>query len=162
MRSFDGFEGVTLISGSALLVAEFLGTPQSEGVYFAGPESDFGSNVNSVTGRNGAAVLASYEGAFGGAPAAHYWAHAYDATTVLAAAIESVAVEDGRTLHIDWAALREELERTAIQGLIGAVSCDAFGDCGTGRVNIYHHTDSAITDIGKLPIAYRYAPGAGP
>ena len=162
VRSFDGFEGVTLISGSALLVSEFLGTPQSEGVYFAGPESDFGSNVNSVTGRNGAAVLASYEGAFGGAPSAHYWAHAYDAATLLAAAIESVAVEDGRTLHIDRAALRGELERTAIQGLIGAVSCDAFGDCGTGRVNIYHHTDSAVTDIGKLPIAYRYALGAGP
>ena len=160
-RSFDGLEGVTLISGAALLVSEFLGTPQSEGVFFAGPESDFGSNVNSVTGRNGATVLARYEGAYGGAPSAHYWAHAYDATTLLAAAIESVAVEDGGTVHIDRAALREELGRTAIRGLIGAVACDAFGDCGTGRVNIYHHTDSAVTDIARLLVAYRYAPGAG-
>ena len=106
-------------------------------------------------------MLASYVGTFGGAPSAHYWAHAYDATTLLAAAIESVAVEDRGTVHIDRAALREELGRTAIRGLIGAVSCDAFGDCGTGRVNIYHHTDSAVTDIATLDIACRYAPGAG-
>ena len=159
-RDFDGLDGVTLISGSALLVSEFLATPQSEGMYFAGPESDYGSNVNSVTRQSGAAILASYDDAFGGPPSAHYWAHAYDATTVLAAAIESAAVEEDGVLHIDRAALRAEIERTEIQGLIGAISCDAFGDCGTGRVNIYHHTDSRITDIAKLPIVYRYAPTA--
>lgn len=36
-RSFDGLEGATLITGAALFVSEFLGTPQSEGMYFAGP-----------------------------------------------------------------------------------------------------------------------------
>ena len=157
-RVSDGLEDVTLISGSALLVSEFLVTPQSEGMYFAGPESDYGANVNSVTGQSGAAVLASYEEAFGGPPSAHYWAHAYDATTLLAASIESAAVENGGVLQIDRATLRAELERTEIRGLIGNISCDAFGDCGTGKVNIYHHADSAITDIAKLPIVYRYVP----
>ena len=52
-RAFDGLEGTTLISGDALLVSAFLETPQSEGIYFAGPESDFRSNVNEVTGRSG-------------------------------------------------------------------------------------------------------------
>lgn len=158
-RLFDGLEGVTLISGSALLVSEFLATPQSEEMYFAGPESDHGANVNSVTRQSGAAVLASYEEAYGGPPSAHYWAHAYDATTLLAAAIESVAVEEGGVVHIDRAALRAELGRATIQGLIGNISCDGFGDCGTGRVNIYHHPDSGITDVAKLPIVYRYVPG---
>ena len=157
-RAFDGLEGVTLISGSALLVSEFLGTPQSEGMYFAGPESDYDANVNSVTRQSGAAVLASYEDTYGGPPSAHYWAHAYDATTLLAAAIESAAVEEDGVLHIDRAALRRELERTTIEGLIGDISCDGFGDCGTGRVNIYHHMDSGITDIAELPVLYRYVP----
>ena len=47
-RAFDGLEDATLISGAALFVSEFLGTPQSEGMYFAGPESDHGANVNSA------------------------------------------------------------------------------------------------------------------
>ena len=51
-KSFDGLEGVTLISGAALLVSEFLATPQSEGIYFAGPESDYRGNVNGVTGKS--------------------------------------------------------------------------------------------------------------
>ena len=41
-RAFDGLEDATLITGAALLVSEFLGTPQSEGMYFAGPESPHG------------------------------------------------------------------------------------------------------------------------
>ena len=59
-RAFDGLEGTTLISAAALLVSAFLETPQSEGIYFAGPESDFHSNVNEVTGRSGEQVLALY------------------------------------------------------------------------------------------------------
>ena len=42
-----------------------------------------------------------------------YWAHAYDATTLLLSAVKSVAVQDGGTLYVDRAALREELAATA-------------------------------------------------
>ncbi|WP_428277589.1 branched-chain amino acid ABC transporter substrate-binding protein [Candidatus Palauibacter sp.] len=157
-RGFDGLEGVTLISGSALLVSAFLATPQSEGIYFAGPESDFGSNVNEVTGKNGDAVLAAYEAAHGGPPSSPYWAQAYDATTLLLAAIRAVAVEEGGRLYIDRAALRAEIGRTRLQGLIGRISCDDFGDCGTGRINIVHHTDSRVTDVARLPVVYRFVP----
>ena len=161
-RATAGLEDVTLISGSGLLVSEFLAIQQSEGMYFAGPESDYSANVNGVTQRSGTAVLASYVDAFGGPPTAHYWAHAYDATTLLAQAIEHVAVEEGDVLHIDRAQLRAELDGTSIQGLIGGISCDEFGDCGTGRVNIYQQTDSRITDIAQLTIVYRYDPaGSG-
>ena len=77
-RAFDGLEGTTLISAAALLVSAFLGTPQSEGMYFAGPQSDFGSNVNELTGRSGEQVLAAYEARHGGFPLSPYWAHAYE------------------------------------------------------------------------------------
>lgn len=43
-----------------------------------------------------------------------------------------------------------------MNGLIGAISCDEFGDCGTGRMNIYHHTDTDVTDVSRLPVVYVY------
>ena len=157
-RAFDGLEGTTLISAAALLVSAFLETPQSEGMYFAGPESDYGSNVNEVTGRSGEQVLAAYEATHGGFPQSPYWAHAYDATTILLSAIESVAVEEGDRLFIDRAMLREAVGATAMSGLVGTISCDRFGDCGTGRMNIYHHTNTGVTDVSRLPVVYVYSP----
>ena len=118
-RDFDGLEGTTLISAAALLVSAFLGTSQSEGMYFAGPEADFGSNVNGLTSRSGQQVLDAYRARHGGFPQSPYWAHAYDATTALLAAIGEVAVEVGDTMYIDRAALREALGETDIGGLAG-------------------------------------------
>ena len=157
-RAFDGLEGTTLISAAALLVSAFLETPQSEGMYFAGPEAGFGSNVNEVTGRSGEQVLQAFDNRYGGFPGSPYWAHSYDATTLLLSAIDAVAVEEGDRLHIDRAALRRQVGATSMRGLIGSVSCDAFGDCGTGRMNIYHHTDTGVTDIARLPVVYVYSP----
>ncbi|MCE2449782.1 MAG: branched-chain amino acid ABC transporter substrate-binding protein, partial [Candidatus Latescibacteria bacterium] len=137
-RAFDGLEGATFITGAAMLVSEFLATPQSEDTYFAGPESDHGANVNAATGKNADEILAAYEATYGGLPTSPYWAQAYDATTVLLSAIKSVAVEQDGKLYIDRAALRAGVGATAgFQGIIGAISCDDFGDCGTGRINIY-------------------------
>lgn len=157
-RAFDGLEEATLISAAALLVSAFLETPQSEGMYFAGPEADFGSNTNEVTGRTGQQVLQAFDNRYGGAPGSPYWAHSYDATTVLLSAIRSVAVEVGDTMYIDRAGLRDAVGATRISGLIGTVSCDAFGDCGTGRMNIYHHTDISVTDVARVPVVYVYIP----
>ena len=157
-QAFDGLEGTTLISAAALLVGQFLATPQSEGIYFAGPEADFRSNVNEATGRSGEQVLAAYDARHRGFPPSPYWAHAYDATTILLSAIEAVAVEEGDMLHIDRTALRAQVRATSMSGLVGTVACDRFGDCGTGRMNIYHHTDRNITDVSRLPVVYVYNP----
>ena len=67
-------------------------------------------------------------------------------------------MEEGDWLFIDRAALREQVGATAFDGLVGTVSCDEFGDCGTGRMNIYHHTDISITDVARLPVVYVYSP----
>ena len=158
-RELDGLEGVALITGAAMLVSEFLGTPQSAGIYLAGPVSDLGGNVNVATGRNAEDLLAEFEATYGGPPNTPYWAFAYDATTLLLSAIESVAVEQDGKLTIDRAGLRQAIGETAgFQGLIGVLSCDEFGDCGTGRINIYHHTDTSITDAAQLPVVYRFSP----
>ena len=157
-RVFDGLGNAVRISGAALLVSEFLAEPQSEGIYFAGPRSDFGGNVNAVTGRNAESVSAAYEAEFGQHPSTPYWALAYDATTFLLDAVAAVAVEEGGRLYVDRAALRARLGGHGIEGLIGTISCDAFGDCGTGSQLIYHHTDSSVTDVERLPVVYRFTP----
>ena len=158
-QAFDGLEGVTLISGAALFISQFLGMPQSQGLYFVSPETELGSNVNEATGKNADAVRTAYEAMYDGSPGSPYWAQSYDATTLLLSAIESVAVKEGRMLYIDRAALREELGMTSdFQALIGVLSCDEFGDCGTGHINIHHHTDSSITDPAQVQVVYRFAP----
>ena len=149
---------MTLISGAALLVSEFLATPQSEGIYFAGPESDYGGNVNDVTGTSADDAIARYESEYGERPQSPYWALAYDAATLLLSAVESAAVEEGGRLYIDRATLRTRIEAARFGGLVGPISCDTYGDCGTGRQNIYHHTDSNVTDVARLPVVYRFTP----
>ena len=148
--------GATLISADGVLEAEFLQLPESEGLYIASPSLDFSGNTNAATNESADQLLAVYEQEYGEPPATSYWAHAYDAATLLLTAIEQVAVEVGDTLYIDRAALRRALSDTAgFGGLTGALTCDAFGDCGSGGIQIVHHTDIGVTDITQLPVVYR-------
>ena len=66
---------------------------------------------------------------------------------------------DGDALYIDRAALRDvldELDDTAdFKGIIGPITCDEFGDCGTGRSVVHLHKDSGVTDPSLLPIVYK-------
>ena len=154
-----GLEDVTLIGGAALLAPEFLAIPESEGIYLPGPDSNFDGNTNEVTGKSSEALIAEYQERYAEAPTSVYLAHAYDAATLLLRAIEEVAVGNGDTLYIDRAKLREALTGvTGFSGIIGVISCDEFGDCGVGRVQISHHTDSSVTDVAALPVVYRFAP----
>ena len=158
-RGFDGLQDATLITGAAMLVSDFLGSPHSERIYFVGPETSHGSSVNEATGKDAAKVLAAFEATYGESPTSPYWAYAYDAATLLLTAIESAALAMGGRLHVDRAALREAMgAMTGFQGITGVLSCDSFGDCGTGRINIYHQTDSSIIDASQLAVAYRFAP----
>ena len=155
----DGLAGLVRIGGGGLLVSDFLALPESEGLYFAGPTLDFGGNVNGATGRSGDELNAAYLERYGERSTSAYLAHAYDATTILLRAIEEVAVVVGDALYIDRARLRAALGGTSgFSGIIGTISCDEFGDCGTGRVQISQHTDSTMTNIDRLPVVYRYAP----
>ena len=157
----DTMEGVTIISGAATLVTEFLALPESEGVYFTGPDLGDSRNTNQATGRSFADVLAAFEIVYGGPSTSPYWAHGYDATTLLLSAIKQIAVVDGDTLYIDHAALRDALDGTVdFQGIIGTMTCDDFGDCGTGRSVVHLHADSSVTDPSLLPIVYKGARGS--
>lgn len=150
-----GLEDVVVIGGGALVDFEFLSIPETEGMYVASPELHFEESVNEATGKNGGDLAAAYLETYNEAPGSVYIAHAYDATTMLLRAIEEVAVVQGETLYIDRARLREALTGTTeFSGIIGELTCDEFGDCGTGHLHIVHHTDSTITDVEGLEIVY--------
>ena len=76
-------DDVTLIGGAALLVAAFMAEPESEGVYFPGPELNFSANTNQATGKSGAELDAAYQERYGEEPTSAYMHHAYDAATLL-------------------------------------------------------------------------------
>ena len=148
------FAGTTLIAGAALLVPSFLALSESLGAYIAGPAPLDTTNVDEATGSAYADALQDYQ-ALHGAPTMPYWAHTYEAVTLLLSAIESVAEDVGGTLHVDRALLRLTLTETEdFGGLPGTLSCDNFGDCGTGEVSIFHHTDASITDPAGLEPVY--------
>lgn len=170
--TFDELEDAALISGAASLATEFLVEPHSVGVYFSGPETQF-SGVNTATGQSADAVLARYEAAHGDYPHTPYWAHAYDAATLLLAAIQRAAVRDdgnaftravgiddeGR-LRVDKGAVRAAVTDVSrdFNGLTGPIRCDDFGDCGSGRVILYEHADPNVINPADLRVAHRYEP----
>jgi branched-chain amino acid transport system substrate-binding protein len=152
-----GLENTTLIGADGLLVSDFLALPETEGMYFSGPSLQFGDNTNEITGVSATDFLTAYEERQGEPPSAAFWAHAYDATTMLLQAIDNVAVEgDDGSLTIDRQALRDELTATSFDGMIGHIQCDDFGDCGSQEIQIVSHEDTSVTDSTQLPVVYTF------
>ncbi|GMQ93189.1 MAG: ABC transporter substrate-binding protein [Acidimicrobiia bacterium] len=155
-----GMEDVVMIGADGLLTDNFMELPETEGMYFSGPNLDYGNNKSEI-GTTAADFLAAYQAEYGEAPSAAFWAHSYDATVLLLSAIDAVAVEmsDG-TLIVDRQALRDELTATSgFGGIIGTLSCDEFGDCGAQRISIVLHLDSSDIEAGKSNIVFEFSPG---
>jgi branched-chain amino acid transport system substrate-binding protein len=153
-----GLEDVLLMGADGLLVDGFMQLPESKDMYFSGPDQRYGTNTNGITGKSADEVLATYNETFGEAPSAAFWAHAYDATVMLLAAIDAVAVDDGAgNLTIDRQALRDQLNSTSgFEGLIGTLSCDEFGDCGATKITVVQNTDPSDITIGKANVVFEF------
>lgn len=154
-----GLEDVIWFGADGLLTDTFLELPETEGMYFSGPDLRFGENQG-FTGKSYDEIVADYEAAYGEAPIAVFHAHTYDATMMLLNAIESVAVvEDDGTMHVDRQALRDALDSTmAFSGVIGTLACDDFGDCGAQAISIVHHTDVNDLAASKANVVYSFSP----
>ena len=158
-----GLEDTVLMAADGLLNTNYLSLPQTRGMYFSGPDQRFGENVNQSTGKSAVDFLATYEAAYGEKPAAPFWAHGYDATTLLLDAIAAASwVEDGN-LMIDRQGIRDYLDSVqGYQGLIGTINCDAFGDCGAAKVTVVQNIggeENAETSLNN--VVFSYAPGTG-
>ncbi len=158
-KGVAGFDAITMIGADGILTDNFLEIPETKDTYLSGPNMDYAGNV-SVTGTDADAFLARYETEFGEAPAAVFWAHSYDATVMLLAAIDAVSVElaDGG-LFIDRQALRDELTNTTkFSGIIGSLSCDEFGDCGAARISIIQNTTPEDVEASKANVLFEWQP----
>jgi len=160
VRSVSGLEDVTLLSADASLNTDFLALEQSEGIHFSGPDTRFGENTNQSTGKTAAEVLADYEAANGEAPSAPFWGHSYDAAALLMDAIDAAShVDADGNLVVDRQGVREYLNSVSgYSGLIGTMSCDEFGDCGSQKITIIEHTDPSDVDAGLNNVVFEYAP----
>ena len=155
-----GLESTQLLAADGLLTDGFMELPQSEGLYFSGPDVRFGTNTNQSTGKTAAEVLADYEAAHGEPPSAAFWGHSYDAAAMLLDAIEAASYVDGDgNLVIDRAGVREALNGVSgYSGLIGTITCDDFGDCGSQKITVIEHTDSGDIEASKQAVVFEYAP----
>ena len=77
--------------------------------------------------------IPAYEAQFGTQPTSVFHAHAFDASNVLFAAIEQVAVDDGSgNLTLPRTALKDAVFATSgYEGMTGIITCTELGDCAT-------------------------------
>jgi len=109
------------------------------GMYHSSPDfSAFGAGYKTF--------LERHQKKYGEKPIAPFHAHAYDAATMIFAAIEKITQRgpDG-ALYIGRRALRDALYATKnFKGLTGNLTCDKYGDCADPRIAIYQ------TDIQNI------------
>jgi peptide/nickel transport system substrate-binding protein len=56
--------------------------------------------------------------------------------------------------------VREHLNNvTDYSGIIGLITCDAFGDCGSQKITVIGHADSTDVSASNANVVYEYAPG---
>ena len=145
-----GLEDTVLLAADGLLVDGFLELEQSEGMSFSGPDTRFGSNVNESTGKTADEILAAYDAAYGEAPSAAFWGHAYDATTLLLDAIKASSTMDGDTMVIDRAGVREFLN--GVSGYSGVRNSPAGGAPSRARMRKSVATVSALNSNSDEPM----------
>ena len=154
----SGLEGTILLGADGLQVQSFMELPQADGMYLSGPDLRYGDNTNQSTGVTAADFLADYEANNGNAPEAPFWAHSYDATTILLEAIKAASHVDGDDLVVDRAGVREYLDNlSGYEGIIGTLSCDDFGDCGAARITVVQNNSADFQ--GSLEnVVFEFAP----
>ncbi len=116
-----------VLAGSDGLWSDDFYAAAGDGVYLSGPD---------VTAFAGDAALYAdiflprYAEKYGSEPLSAFHAHSWDATNMLLAAIDKVAIEDGDTLYIPRTALRDAIGATSgLVGITGSITCNATGDC---------------------------------
>lgn len=127
-----GLEATVLMGADGLLSDTYVVLPQTENMYFSGPQTP--------TTPAYADFVAKYEAAYGEPPIQAFHAHAYDATNMLFTAIETASTDDGGTLVIDLQGVRDALASMTHEGLTGTLSCDDFGDCASPNIDIMQNT----------------------
>ena len=159
VRAHEGFDDTALLSGDGVLHYSFLELASSRGAFISGPDLDFGDNTNQATNMNAEQVQQRFVDTTGTDPVRAFWAHAYDATTLLLDAITAASRVKDDNLVVDRAGIRQYLDGIQdYQGIIGEIACDQFGDCGSGKISIIEHLDPGDPDASWGNVVYRFSP----
>jgi len=151
-QDIDGLKNTKLISADGAKDDTFIKDAgplaQSLGMYFSGPDLNFGSNYTDK-------FLPEYKQIAGKDPTSVYHAHAYDAANIIFDAIEHVSLTDSAgNLYIPRTALRDYARGIKdYKGLTGTLTCDPNGDCGASFVSIAQLSPDAS---GKLTFKQVY------
>ena len=134
VRDVAGLEEVALAGSDGIFTADLLkgAGPNVEGMYLSSP--DFSAFEGDYAG-----FIEKHEAKYGGATLSTFHAHAYDATNILFAALEEVAVvQDDGTVYVPRQALRDAIYATKdFAGITGSLSCSPSGDCGAPVIAVY-------------------------
>jgi len=154
-RETDALATVTLMTAEGLYLETFLDAvgEAGAGLYMVLPARPEGPAHDVFVSR--------YESTYGEEPITSYYAHNYDAATLLFSTLERVAVQDpDGTLHAGRQALRDALYATSkFQGVTGSLSCDRYGDCGVARFQVVRLDDPAAGLEGLAAnVIYTYPP----
>lgn len=139
VREIAGLEDVKIAGSDGIFSPELLkgGGPNTEGMYLSSP--DFGAFPEGYAG-----FIEKHKAKYGGPPPSTFHAHAYDATGIIFAALEKVAViADDGTINVPRKALRDAIYATKdYKGITGTLSCSPSGDCGAPVIAVYEIVNS--------------------
>ncbi len=145
-KEISGLEKTALMGADGMFSPDFYKAAgmAAVGMYHSSP--DFGAFAGGYQ-----AFLAKHKKKYGEAPIAPFHGHAYDATKMILAAIDKVAVKEGGNLYIGRKALRDALlATTKMQGLTGTITCDQYGDCADPKIAIYQTAAENVKE-GAMP-----------
>jgi branched-chain amino acid transport system substrate-binding protein len=132
-RQTPGLENTYLMGADGMFSPDFLEAAgdAAVGMYWSSPDfAAFGAGYGDF--------LTRHEAKYGEKPLAPFHAHAYDAASIIFAAIEKVAVEDGDSLYIPRKALADAMFATKdLVGLTGNLTCSQYGDCADPKIAVY-------------------------
>jgi branched-chain amino acid transport system substrate-binding protein len=138
-KEVDGLDKVIFVMGEGMLSDVFIHQAESAalGIYILGPSTPSGTTSNQLR--------QAYMTKYGEPPPSFYYTLTYDAVNLILDTIEKVAVQEkDDTLHIGRQALRNALYAAKdYNGMTGHLTCDAFGDCGVAKMDIYRLDDLA-------------------
>ena len=143
-REVSGLENTILAAADGCIsdaAAEAIGDA-GEGMVFSGPDISFSGTMYEI-------FKVAYKDTYGTDTLSVFHAHAFDATNMMFACIEEIAVkEDDGTIHVGRQALRDCLYATSgFVGLTGTLNCDQYGDCADPKISVSELQDGEYVKI---------------
>ncbi len=151
-KEVAGLQNTKLMSADGTFSPDFYkaGGDAVVGMYHTSPDLSA-----AALGARYTAFLEKHKKKYGENPLSAFHAHAYDAASMIFAAIEKVAKKDAAgNLYIGRKALRDALFATKnFRGVTGNLTCTQYGDCADPKIAVYisNSSDPAKWDPGVEP-----------